>query len=82
MKTGVLEPSGLTERQTEEDHCRQRCGAEETTKEGRRKGGISEAENKERNFGMGFRHAWSKVPVTITSLAPVYGPFLKEKRKV
>jgi len=51
MKTGASKPSGLRERRREEDHCRQRYGAEEMIKEGMRKenpvviAGISEAEN-------------------------------------
>jgi hypothetical protein len=57
MKTGASKPSGLRERRSEEDHCRQRCGAEETIKEGIRKenpvviAGISEAENEGKKIG-------------------------------
>lgn len=61
MKIGASKPSGLREARSEEDHCRQRCGAEEKIKEGRRKenpiviAGISEAENEseEEKIGMG-----------------------------
>jgi hypothetical protein len=59
MKTGVSKPSGLRERRREEDHCRQRCGAEEMIKEGIRKekpvviAGISEAEKEEKEIRKG-----------------------------
>jgi hypothetical protein len=69
MKIGASKPSGLREARSEEDHCRQRCGAEEKIKEGRRKenpiviAGISEAENESEEEKMG----WDKETYVVES---------------
>ena len=82
MRTGASKPFGSRERRSEEDHCRQICGAKETIKEGTRKENatVSQASaiqqgKKRKILGWDRRLAWSKVPVTITSLASVYGLF-------
>jgi len=89
IQTGISKPSGLRERRSEEDHCRQRCGAEEMIKEGIRKekpvviAGISKAENEERKEKLG----WDKQTCLVESpgdynfIGIGVWPVLKQKRK-